>query len=302
MQSGDTLYVVDQIRHSLRTVHTATARVGTIVPGGGIAGAYVDGAGTSARFSFPTDVVSAAGSTLYVADSANHRIREVSAGAGAAATRVSTLAGSTQGYADHATGTNARFNTPTGLAVSGDTLYVADQNNHRIRAIDLARPNRTVSTIAGSGTSGHADGAGSTAQFSKPAGLAVSGDTLYVADQSNHRIRAVDLASADKTVSTIAGSGTSGHANGAGAAAQFNTPTGIAVNGGTLYVTDYNNHRIRAIDITSGTVRDIAGDGTAESTNGIGTAARLNNPTGIAVSGSTLYVTSGKLIRKLEYR
>ena len=190
MQSGDTLYVVDQIRHSLRTVHTATARVGTIVPGGGIAGAYRDGAGTSARFSFPTDVVSATGSTLYVADSNNHRIREVDAGAGAAATRVSTLAGSTQGYADHATGTNAQFQRPAGLALSGDTLYVADQNNHRIRAIDIA----------------------------------------------------------------------------------------------------------------SGTVRDIAGDGTAESTNGIGTAARLNNPTGIAVSGSTLYVTTKGLIRKLEYR
>ena len=302
VQSGNTLYVVDQIRHSLRNVHTTTARVGEIVPGGGVAGGYRDGAGTWARFRFPTDAAAAAGGTLYVADTFNHRIREVSAGADAATTQVSTIAGSTQGYADHATGTNARFNTPTGLAVSGDTLYVADQNNHRIRAIDLARPNRTVSTIAGSGTSGHADGAGSTAQFSKPTGLAVSGDTLYVADQSNHRIRAIDLASANKTVRTIAGSGTAGHANGAGAAAQFDTPTGIAINGGTLYVADYNNHRIRAIDIASGTVRDIAGDGTAENTNGIGTAARLNKPTGLAVSGDTLYVTSGKRIRKLEYR
>ena len=248
MQSGDTLYVVDQIRHSLRTVHTATARLGAIVPGDGFVGRYVDGAGTSARFSFPTNIAAAAGSTFYVADSNNHRIREVSAGADAAATRVSTLAGSgTAGHAVHATGSSAQFRNPAGLALSGDTLYVADQNNHRIRAVDLA--------------------------------------------------------SADKTVSTIAGNGTPGHADGAGAAAQFNEPLGLAINDGTLYVADHNNHRIRAIDITSGTVRDIAGDGTAGNTNGIGTAARFNNPRGIAVSGDTLYVTtSGGLIRKLEYR
>ena len=303
-QSGDTLYVIDQARHSLRTVHTATARIGAIVPGGGVAGGYVDGAGTSARFSFPRGIATVDAGTLYVADSANHRIREVSVGATAAATRVSTLAGSgTAGHADDATGTTARFDRPADLTLSGTTLYVADQNNHRIRAIDLATANKTVSTIAGNGTAGYADGAGSTAQFDNPAGLAVSGTTLYVADQNNHRIRAIDLASANKTVSTIAGSGTPGHANGAGAAAQFNTPTGLAINGGTLYVADYNNHRIRAIDITSGTVRDIAGDGTAENTNGIGGAARFNNPTGIAVSADTLYVTTnGGLIRKLEYR
>ena len=307
VQSGDTLYVVDQIRNSLRTVHTATARLGAIVPGDGVVGRYVDGSGTSARFSFPTNIAAAAGSTFYVADSNNHRIREVSAGADAAATRVSTLAGSgTAGHADHATGSSAQFRNPAGLVISGDTLYVADQNNHRIRTVDLASADKTVSTIAGSGTAGHADHAtGSSAQFRNPAGLALSGDTLYVADQNNHRIRAVDLASADKTVSTIAGDGTPGHADGAGAAAQFNKPLGLAINDGTLYVADHNNHCIRAIDIASAdkTVRTIAGDGTRGNTNGIGTAARFNNPRGIAVSGDTLYVTtSGGLIRKLEYR
>ena len=306
-QSGDTLYVIDRSAHSLRTVHTATARVGTIVHGGGIAGAYVDGAGTSARFSFPTDVAAAAGSTLYVADSGNNRIREVRAGAAAAATRVSTLAGSgTSGHAEGA-GNAAQFSRPAGLALSGDTLYVADQNNHRIRAIDLASADKTVSTIAGS-TQGYADHAtGTNAQFNSPSGLAVSkdGSTLYVADFSNHRIRAINLASADKTVSTIAGSGASGHANGAGAAAQFNEPLGLAINDGTLYVADSNNHRIRAIDIasTDKTVRTIADDGTKESKNGIGTAARFDSPTGIAVSGDTLYVaTQGRRIRKLVPR
>ena len=213
-----------------------------------------------------------------------------------------------QGNADNTTGTNAKFSGPCGLAVSddGNTLYVADYNSHRIRAIDLASMNKAVSTIAGSAsgtTGGYADGAGDTARFKSPCGLAVSAGTLYVADSENHRIRAIDLAS--KTVSTIAGSGTLGHADGAGTAAQFNTPTDITLSGTTLYVADSKNHRIRAIDIASAdkTVRTIAGDGTGESTNGIGTAARFNTPYGITVSGNTLYVaTEGRRIRKLEYR
>ena len=244
------------------------------------------------------------GNTLYVADFGNHRIREVSAGADTADTQVSLLAGSgTPGYADGA-GTAAQFNSPIGLAVSGTTLYVADSNNHRIRAIDLASPNKTVSTIAGSGTPGHADGAAGTARFNGPSSLAVSGTTLYVADSDNHRIRAIDLASPNKTVSTIAGSGTPGHADGAGAAAQFNVPIDLAVSGTTLYVADFDNHRIRVVDPASPekTVSTIAGDGTAGNTDGIGSAAKIGLPSGIVVSGDTLYVTSGSLIRKLEYR
>ena len=249
-QSGTTLYVIDRTRHTIRTVNTTTAQVGTIVTNGtsGLAGGYANGDGTTARFNSPSSIVAAGGSTLYVADTNNHRIRRVRPGASAAAAQ--------------------------------------------------------VSDFAGSGTPGHADGAGAAAQFLQPAGLAVSGTTLYVADYNNHRIRAIDLASPNKTVSTIAGSGSKGHANGVGTAAQFNQPIGLAVSGSTLYVADYNNHRIRAIDITSGTVRDIAGDVTSGSRNGIGTAARFHNPTGIiAVSENTLYVaTQGSRIRKLEYR
>ena len=280
-------------------------RVGTIVSHRFIGG-YNNGAGTSARFDNPRGAAAGAGNTLYVADYDNHRIRKVTinpANLTAAATQVSTIAGgSTAGHVNDATGTNARFNKPMGLAVSEDetTLYVADSGNHRIRAIDLA--STAVTTIAGSGTPGHSDGAGSTSQFNTPSGLVVSGSILYVADNLNHRIRAIDLTS--KAVTTIAGDRAAGHANGVGTNARFRNPLDIAVSEDkkTLYVADPNNHRIRAIDIASGTVRDIAGDGTPGSTNGIGTAARLTRPTGIAVNGSTLYVTSGDLIRKLEYR
>ena len=232
----------------------------------------------------------------------NNRIRLLTIGAAAAAVQVSDFAGSgTRGHAN-AAGAAAEFDNPMGIAVSENTLYVADQNNHRIRAIDLASPNKTVSTIAGSGTQGHKDGTGAAAEFDRPSGLAVSGTTLYVSEYGGHRIRAIDLASPNKTVSTIAGSGTAGYKD--GTAAQFNRPTGIAVSGTTLYVADYDNHRIRAIDLTSPekTVSTIAGDGTAGNTDGIGSAAKIGLPSDIVVSGDTLYVTSGKLIRKLEYR
>ena len=141
------------------------------------------------------------------------------------------------------------------------------------------------------------------AVFSSPAGLAVSGNTLYVADSGSHRIRAVDISSG--RVSDVAGSGSPGHAVGPGSTAQFHTPLGIAVNqtGTTLYVADSNNHRIRAIDIATKTVRTIAGDGISGTKNGLGTDTRFQRPMGIAVRGSTLYVTTNAgLIRKLEYR
>ena len=306
-QSGNTLYTVDGDANSLRSIDTTTARVGTLVKGN-IIGAHANGVGdaaaagtTQARFNAPRGIAAADAGTLYVADSSNHRIRRVTIGAAAAATQVSDFAGSgTRGHAN-AAGTAAQFNNPVGIAIGGTTLYVSETGNQRIRAIDIA--SGAVSDLAGS-TAGYANGAGTAARFNSPGGLAVSGDTLYVADISNHRIRAVNIPSG--VVRDVAGSGTAGHVDGAGADARFSSPTGIAVNetGTTLYVTDSGNHRIRVIDIATKTVRTIAGDGTRATKNGLGSAARFQKPTGIAVSGNTLYVTTinAGLIRKLEYR
>ena len=309
IQSGTTLYIVDAGDNSLRGIDTTTARVGTLVKGNiigghanGVGDAAAAGAGTTqARFNAPRGIAAADAGTLYVADSNNHRIRRVTIGATAAVTQVSDFAGSgTQGHAN-ATGTAAQFNNPVGIAIGGTTLYVSETGNQRIRTIDIA--SAAVSDLAGS-TAGHANGTGAAAQFNSPGGLAVSGATLYVADISNHRIRAVDIPSG--TVSDVAGSGTAGHANGPGSTARFSSPTGIAVNetGTTLYVTDSGNHRIRAIDIATKTVRTIAGDGTSGTKNGLGSATRFQRPTGIVVSGNTLYVSTlnAGLIRKLEYR
>ena len=192
-----------------------------------------------------------------------------------------------------------------GIAQSGDTLYVTDFTRHSLRTVHTTTARVGTIVTGGTAAAGHRNGSGTSAQFNFPAGAAAAAEgTLYVADFRNHRIREVSAgANASATqVSTLAGSGTPGHANGAGTTARFDGPRGIAVSDGTLYVADSGNHRIRAIDIATKTVRDIAGDGTAGSTNGIGTAARLDDPTDIVVSGNTLYVTSRSLIRKLEYR
>ena len=149
------------------------------------------------------------------------------------------------------------------------------------------------------------------ARFSSPRGVvaaplaeAARASTLYVADSSNNRIRAIDLASSAKTVSTIAGSGfNGGFANGKGTAAKFDGPTGLAVSGDTLYVTDFGNHRIRAIDLATKVVTTIAGNGNTGSANGIGTNAPIESTVGITASGNMLYVTTkAGLIRKIEYR
>jgi len=175
---------------------------------------------------------------VYVADLYNHRIRKITP-----AGVVSTFAGT--GSAGHAdgTGTEAQFNLPYGVAVdSSGNVYVGDLDNHRIRKIT---PAGVVSTLAGS-TEGFADGTGTETRFSYPGRVAVdSSDNVFVADSGNHRIRRITPAG---VVSTFAGTGIRGHADGTATTAQFNYPTGVAVDSsGNVYVADFSNHRIRKI-------------------------------------------------------
>src|SRR5262249_10503184 len=128
-------------------------------------------------------------------------------------------------------------------------------------------PSTNVKTIAGgSGTPGYVDGNGPDARFKKLSGIAVGpDDTIYIADAGNQRIRMVRPSTGNAptvwTVSTLAGNGTAGFADGAGTAAMFNNPQGIAVGAnGVVYVADTANNRIRRI-ATDGSVTTWAGDG-----------------------------------------
>ncbi|MEB3197168.1 MAG: NHL repeat-containing protein [Candidatus Sericytochromatia bacterium] len=264
---------------------TENNRIRRILPDGvvttpaGTQMGFKEGSYEVAQFATPLAVETLWNGTTYVSDGGNHRIRMVSWKG-----EVSTLAGSTPGYADGA-GDLAKFAWPHGLALAPDgTLYVADSGNHRIRVISKEG---TVSTLAGS-EQGRADGQAGSARFSWPQGLALGSDgTLYVADSGNHCIRKV---SREGTVSTWAGSH-QGAADGTGASAQFHSPAGLALHrDGTLYVADAGNHRIRKIS-RDGVVSTVAGSvrGFAD---GQGAAAQFSSPCGVALgSNGPLYVT-----------
>jgi len=143
-----------------------------------------------------------------------------------------------------------------------------------------------VTTFAGDGFSGSTDGAGVSASFNKPKGIAIdSSGNVYVADTDNHLIRKI---ASNGNVTTLAGDGFSGSTDGAGSAASFNSPTGVAVDSsGNVYVADTNNHLIRKID-SAGNVTTLAGvgDGVSGSTDGVGSAASFGSPNGVAVDGN----------------
>jgi len=222
---------------------------------------------------------------------------------------VSTFAGSgTSGYLN-ATGTSAQFdfsdlyNTSPAVGVAVDAagnVYVADAYNQRIRKIS---PAGVVTTLAGSGLCGLTDGTGAAASFCSPEGLAVdAAGNVYVADNSS--IRKITPAG---VVTTLAGSGLSGYANGTGAAAQFNGPRGVAVDAaGNVYVADSLNHAIRLIS-PSGVVTTFAGPAAPTVSSGYldgpSAAAKFGEPFSVAVdSTGNVYVAENynRAIRKIS--
>lgn len=225
---------------------------------------------------------------------------------GSVSTTVTTIAGGsgTSGYTD-GNGPDARFKKLSGLAVGpDDTIYVADAGNQRIRMVRPSAGNApavwTVSTLAGNGTAGFADGSAAAAMFNNPQGVAVGPNAqVYVADTANNRIRRI---ATDGTVTTLAGDGTPGLQNGAGNQARFNAPQGIAVdNQGNVYVADTGNSAVRKID-AAGTVTSVAGDGSVGSNDSPG--ARFDGLVGIAVEGQNIYVyladSGNHRIRRLD--
>lgn len=156
----------------------------------------------------------------------------------------------------------AAFAQPSGLAIDGDMLYVADAESNTIRSVALP-PHNIVTTLAGGDLFefGDEDGTGDAARLQHPLGVAVHGGRVIVADTYNHKIKMLDPAS--RKVSTIAGTGAPGHADGAASRAQFHEPGGVSVAADTLFVADTNNHAIRTIDLRSFVVSTLTLEGLA---------------------------------------
>src|SRR5438105_3935529 len=297
VDSAGSVYVADTNNSTIRKI--TSAGVVTTLAGMAEVEGSADGTGSAAQFDYPYGIAVDIAGNVYVADTQNDTIRKITP-----AGVVTTLAGAVgvTGDAD-GTGSAALFNAPSGIAVdSAGNLYVADTYNFTIRKITSAG---VVTTLAGTaGTAGSADGTGSTAQFYYPYGLTADGaGNVYVADTDNNTIRKV---TSTGVVTTLAGlAGTFGSANGTGSAARFTYPYGVAVDAaGTLYAADSNNQEIRKITST-GVVTTLAGStrypASPGSVNGVGRAARFNQPGGVAASKTGIYVadTNNSTIRKI---
>lgn len=203
--------------------------------------------------------------------------------------RVTTLAGDgAPSTRDDANAAQSRFSDPFGVVVDAQgNVFVADAGaSNRIRKITAQN---YVTTIAG-GAEGYADGAGASASFSTPSGLALDRDgNIYVADTGNNRIRKL---APDGTVSTIAGSGAAGFRDGSAHDAQFDAPLGVAVDTQkNVYVADTYNDRIRVIS-PSGEVKTLAGAGTPGYADGDAGSARFDTPCGVAVMPNGVLVVA----------
>jgi len=259
----------------------AHAQLVTSYAGNGVTG-YIDDTGLAASFNWPINLAMDAQKNIYVTDADNNMVRKISA-----SKSVTTFAGSGTVGITNDTGIKARLNHPLGLAIDkAGNLYVGDSKNNMIRKIT---PGGVVSLYAGSGLLGSANGPDSTATFNYPNGIAVDDSGyVYVADASNNMIRKI---SPRGTVSTLAGSGVIGLADGTGSAAMFDYPTGIAIDSNrNLYVTDETNHLIRKVT-QAGVVTTYAGTGTAGNVDDTGIAASFAQPYGISIDAAqNLYV------------
>jgi streptogramin lyase len=289
VDSGGNVYFADNYNNIILKI-TPSGVLSTLAGTSGTAG-YVDGQGTAAKFNKPYGVAVDSGGNVYVADTVNNRIRKITPSG-----LVSTLAGSgTEGYAD-GQGTAAKFNKPYGVAVdSSGNVYVADTFNHRIRKITSTG---LVTNFAGNGIDGYVDGTIGIAQIIGPYGVAVGPNgNIYVS--STNAIRMIYNGS----VYTVAGANLAGYVDDVNAVdARFSQPFGIAVDsGGNIYVADPGNNRIRKIGFTISndsslqlTVKTLAGSSFGYA-DGQGTAAKFNQPYGVAVdsSGNVYVADSG---------
>jgi gliding motility-associated-like protein len=282
------LYVTETgINKKVISKITPGASASTIFAGVPNSSGNVDGPAATATFGNPTGIAFDSHGNMFVVDNLNNTIRKIDAGTG----MVSTFAGSNgiSGFAG-GIGNLARFNKPYGIAIdANDNIYIADQGNFAVRMIT---PGGLVSTLAGTGIAGGANGLAATASFRSPTYVAVNASgTVYVSDQG-----------AGNVIRVISGgfvsnfSGTSVGATG--------QPNGLRTDlKGNIFLASGIRNQILQIT-NNGTVIQLAGgNGFSGSANGIGTEATFNTPADIAIDNAgEIYIAdkANNRLRKLS--
>ncbi len=296
VDSAGNLYIADSGNNRIRKV---SGGVITTVAGDGTRGYGGDGGpATSARLAAPAGVEVDSAGNLYIADLGNLRVRKVANGL------ITTIAGTgSPGYAgDNGPATSAQMEGPLHVASdAAGNLYIADGIDHRIRQVSGG----VITTAVGNGSFGYSgdNGPAADAQLDLPWGVAVdAAGSVYIADYSNYRVRKVS----GGNITTVAGNGVYGFSgdNGAATDAKLRSPAAVAVDaGGSLYIADYWDHRVRKV--SNGVITTVAGNGGSGSAgdNGPATSASLSKPSGAAVDAAgNLYIAdaSNNRIRKVS--
>jgi glucose/arabinose dehydrogenase len=294
VDSSKNIYIADSGNNAVRMVDASTSYISTVA-GTGTSGYSGNGsAATSATLNYPYSVALDSSGNLYIADQYNFVIREVSA----STKDISTVAGNHYySYSgDGGLAKAAQFNTLQGLVMDGSgNLYIADADNYVVRKVDVSTGD--ISTIAGNGTLGYSGdgGAATSAELESPHGLALDGaDNLYIADASSAVVRKVDASTG--YISTVAGNGTQGYSGDGGAAtsAELSYPVSVAADSsGNLYIADTDAYVVRKVDVTTGDISTVAGNGTQgySGDDNAATSAELKTPISVALDSSgNLYI------------